>query len=378
MKILWFIKSTLRKLIIRKLIFSGYSSYFAPIVYRRRNEDLFKNKKTTISQKIWAQKRGFFSDSISFYGLTDGNYSEYLSDFDYYRLHPINGPYSKWIDDKLTLRYILQPFAEYLPEYYYHIHNNEILRLSDCPEGFGQTIQDVINLLKEKRHLAAKLVSGSLGKGFYKLAFDGQDFFINNNISPEEEVRELIITWKQTENVGYLITEYLQASKDLRKIWSESPNTMRIMVIRERDQIPRIVLSYIEFGLESSGVIESVNGIYCQVDQVTGCFSDGKIDAGDKVLDCRYHPDSLVLCEGVIPHWSQVTDKIIEISSYLPQVRYMGFDVVITDDGFKIIEINSLQGIMMIQYFYPLLSNEMSKEFFNMLIKEKKAGCKNL
>ena len=34
-------------------------------------------------------------------------------------------------------------------------------------------------------------------------------------------------------------------------------------------------------------------------------------------------------------------DKIVEICNFIPQVRYMGFDIIITNDGFKIIEINS-------------------------------------
>ena len=146
------------------------------------------------------------------------------------------------------------------------------------------------------------------------------------------------------------------------------------MVIRERNQIPKIVVSYIEFGRKSMGVVEGYYGINCLVDQETGWFSGGKIDIDREILEVKYHPDTNYLLEGIIPHWNMVTEKIIEISRYFPQLIYMGFDVVITDDGFKIIEINSLQGIMMIQYFYPLLKSDLTKEFFTSLIEEKKAG----
>ena len=115
-------KNLVRNLAVKRLKASGYSSFFAKAAVSNRYEDFFKNKNTTLAQKLWAQKRGFLSDRISFYGLTENNYRDYLSDFDYYRLHPINGPYSKWIDDKLTFRYLLAPFSSYLPEYYYHIY----------------------------------------------------------------------------------------------------------------------------------------------------------------------------------------------------------------------------------------------------------------
>ncbi len=116
---------------------SFYNAHCAYQLFMMRYDDIFHNKKTTLSQKIWAQKRGFLSDKISYLGLTEDNYTDYLSDFDYIQLHPINGVYSRWIDDKLTIKFILHPFAEYLPEYFYHIYKNEILRLTDCPNGFG-------------------------------------------------------------------------------------------------------------------------------------------------------------------------------------------------------------------------------------------------
>ena len=378
MKIMAFLKSFPRKLVIRWLRSSGYSPHFAPIVLDKWYEDIFRNKKTTIPQKLWAQKRGFLSDAVSFYSLTDSNYTEYLSDFNYYLLHPINGAYSKWIDDKLTIKYILQPFSEYLPDYYYHIYDKEILRLMDCPDGYGQTIGDIIKLLKDKGSLAAKLISGAKGEGFYKLAYRDQNFSINNQLSSGRDLEVLINTWLEMKNVEYVITEYLQAHHELRKIWELTPNTLRIMVIREKDQIPKIVSSFIRFGTNISGVIDSqgAGSVSCLVDVKTGCFSDGKILLNYVMTDCKFHPDSKVLLEGVIPNWSIVREKIIQISSFIPQVAYMGYDVIITDDGFKIIEVNSHQGIKFIQYYHPLLKDDMSENYFHTLLEEKKARLK--
>ena len=180
------------------------SSFYNPKcsyqLFMLRYDDIFKNKKTTLSQKIWAQKRGFLSENISYLGLTDDNYTNYLSDFDYFQLHPINGAYSRWIDGKVTIKFILQPFSEFLPKYYYHIYDNEVLKLMDCPEGLDSGIQGIIDLLKTTRFLAAKPVSGTLGEGFYKLAYDGQDYLLNDKSTSEPEIIGLINSWMQTEN----------------------------------------------------------------------------------------------------------------------------------------------------------------------------------
>ena len=76
------------------------------------------------------------------------------------------------------------------------------------------------------------------------------------------------------------------------------------------------------------------------------------------------HPDTQVTVEGEIPGWEQMKAELLRISSYIPQVIYLGYDVVITDDGFKIIEINSHQAIHMIQTRTPLLKDALTRDFF--------------
>lgn len=158
----------------------GYSSYFAPKIVEERLEDIFNNKTTTLKQKLWAQKRGFLSNKIAFYGLTEDNYKNYLSDFDYYKLHPINGVFSRWIDDKLTIKYVLLPFSVYLPDYYYQIGNDGIIKLMDCPKDYGITIDDIMNLLRAQKCLAVKLIAGSFAEGFYKLSYANNCYYIND------------------------------------------------------------------------------------------------------------------------------------------------------------------------------------------------------
>jgi hypothetical protein len=368
-------------MLINLLTRSMKSSFYNPDcsyqLFMLRYNDIFKNKKTTLSQKIWAQKRGFLSDSISFYGLTEDNYQDYLSDFDYFQLHPINGAFSHWIDDKLTIKYILKPYSEFLPEYYYQVFNKEILRLSDCPEGYGQTPQDVINLLKAKGLLAAKLISGSRGKGFLKLAYEDHNYFVNNHLSSAREIDEIFVSWLEMKNEEYLITEYLKDHKDLQKISIGVPSPLRIIVIREMNNSPRIIYSNIFFATRKSGITTIRGGVGCMVDIQTGFYSDGIIPENGKIIDCKCHPDTNVLLRGVLPNWSLIKREILEISSYIPQVRYMGFDIIITDDGFKIIEMNSHSSISVIQYYYPFLKDESSKEFFSTLIREKKARIKS-
>jgi hypothetical protein len=356
----------LNRWIVRILETRGYDPYFANKIAHDLWQDLFEVKTTTLKQKLWALRRGFFSDKIELYGLNDQNYSDYLSDLDYYKMFPINGFYGRWIDDKLTMRLILQPFAQYLPEYYFQIGNGEILRLPDCPEGYGQEIQDVLALLMEKRCLAAKLFAGSVGVGFVKLDYENQGYSINDQPASEQEVQRVLEPWVNMGGGGYLITEYLHAHPALSRIWSKSANTVRVMAIRQRGQPPRLVGSYIRFGTSATGGVDNTGagGLTCSVDIENGKFSGGKIFNVGKWDHYNDHPDSNVPVAGEVPFWTQITQILIEISNYIPQVIYLGYDVVIIPGGFKIIEINSHQALRSIQAQIPVLKNERTRGFF--------------
>jgi len=351
-----------RRCITKLMQRAGYSPYFEYRIFEKRFNDIFKNKETAIRQKLWSQKRGFLSKHTSLYGLTEENFDHYLSYFDYYKLHPINGPFSHWIDDKLTIKLILHPFSDYFPEYYYHFYHGEILKLSDCPVEYSPTIVSIIELLRKKKTLAGKPLSGSLGRGFVKFGYEGGNFLINNKFVSESEIRNMVQNWMCPGNTGYLITEYLKAHSNLRQIWSETPNTIRISVLRDKFKTPKIINAYI---IDNTGA-----GGICRIDYDSGVFNDGKLFTNNQLEDCKFHTDNHSLLEGVIPHWILIKGKILEISSYIPQVIYMGFDIVVTEDGFKILEINSHEGIEFNQYYSPYMKHEPTKSFFMRLINK--------
>ena len=66
------------------------------------------------------------------YGLTEDNLGDYLSDYDYWRLWPLNGWERIWINDKLTLNALVQDsdLARYVPAYFYYSRPEGLLPLS--------------------------------------------------------------------------------------------------------------------------------------------------------------------------------------------------------------------------------------------------------
>lgn len=360
-------------LISRQMEKAGYSPFYAYKIFKKRFKDLFGKSDISLQKKIWAQKKGFFSNKLDYFNLTEKNYKDYLPDFEYSKLHPINGIFSRWIDDKLTIRMILHPYKEYLPNYYFHIVDGEILKLLDCPKLLSNSLRDIFQLLEIQQTLAIKAIAGSKGEGFYRISYRKNNYFLDDNNIQKNDLINKFHEWILNKDGGYIITEYLTPCQELSNIWSGTANSIRVSVIRNKFQNPKTISAYIRFGTIISGSVDNASsgGIGCRIVLTDGSFNGGRIINNKKLEACNYHPDSNVQLKGMIPNWKFITEKIEEISNFMPQVIYLGYDIVATDNGFKIIEINSHEGIAFHQSYLPYLADEHTKEFFFPLLIQK-------
>lgn len=332
--------------------------------------DFRTNQRSTFGQKLWAYRRGFLSSRSRIYGLTEDNYKNYLSDLDYFRVQPINRWYSHWINDKLTVKYMLFPFNQYMPRYYYHLGHNQtgrfVARLMDCPPGYGTTTADIIRLLQSEGSLAAKLVAGTRGEGFNKISYRDSQYYLNHLPVSESEMLEFL---DQLDR--YLITEYLYPHQELSRIWAKSSNTLRVVVINDDGSKPQIASSSMRFGTERSGHVDMMiaGGIGTVVDLKNGNFSRAKIMRDGELVDCLLHPDTKVPVEGTLPFWPEIVTTVEAIGRYLPHIRFMAYDIIITESGFKIIEINSRPWVYFENYNQPFYTHPVYGRFFRRLLK---------
>lgn len=345
----------------------GIPAYMSYKLYKRLIDDFIYDKDSSLKEKLWSYKRGFLVSSTKAFGLTQQNYKYYVSDFDFYRMYPIDKQYKHWIDDKLTMKYMLSPYSTYLPKYFCTIKMGGIVSpLVDGKDIYS--IDDLLICIKREKQVALKLASSAHGVGFYKLSFQ-EHFEIDNQIVTEAQLIEFLRKLDE-----YLVTEYVVAHEAIRKVSCGALNTVRIMVINEDLKHPRLANSVMKFSTKASGQVDNVKAgsVFAKVNVFTGEFSDAKNIVNNVYLSCNSHPDSKFELKGVLPHWQELSDKLVEISQFLAPLTYFGYDIAITDDGFKIIEINSHQGLMMFQCYGPLLKENIAADFFNKVINNNK------
>lgn len=351
----------------KRFLRKGIRPYMAGIWLNTVKDDFLHTDKP-LKTKLWAWKRGFPSYRIEQYGLTEDNYKYILSDFDYAWLNRINNHYRLLVDDKLSLRYTLDSFKSYLPEYYYLISKRRDKRhlkpLPDLSESYPNTKAGILSLLRDKEKLAFKPVNGTHGDGFYKLEYDGS-YIVNGDKVSEAELLDILYNQKSI----YCITEFVEMHPALKEIYPVSVNTIRVLVINRNYTDPTIEHAYMRIGSSKTGFTDNIGygGICCYMDAETGHYYRGQKIINHKFIDCDVHPDTGVALEGYVPHWESARKGILDICKFIPWVEYLGFDIAITEDGFSIIELNIHQDLH--KYVeYP----DSVKDFFREKIQQKR------
>lgn len=337
---------------------------YYPLRSNMRKE--FKSSNLPLSQRIWATKRGFYPFRIAQYGLTEDNYRDVISDWGYEYIYPMNCKYQLWIENKLTMRYTLAPFADILPKYYFHIMvKRGVMRLMDASKEWPASYDGIIECVKSVKTVAAKHARGAHGNGFYKFEATDDGFLVNGKKFTEEAFRELLGRLDD-----YVLTEYIVMHPLFAEMNPTSVNTIRVTVLNETGNNPIIPFAFLRIGTKRSGYTDNIGsgGMCCKVDVDTGAYYGAEVLNNHVYTKVENHPDTNVKLEGVIPYWDDVKKSIIDICKYMPELEWLGFDIAITPNGFCIVEINRSQDLQK-AYEYP----DVIKKYLLRKFDEKKA-----
>ncbi len=338
-------------------------------------------------KKFWALEHGFLPGRIKLYNLNQTNYLNYLSDMDYFRLHPINNHFAIWINDKLTLKYVIPSVfltlegrkLSIMPEYYLYIENDgRYSYLMDSPQWISHNKDYLFNLLKQKGKLALKPSKGAGGHGFVMLEYIAGDLYVNFKKLNKSAFDEFIESLN-----GYLVMEYVEQHKALNPIWSKSVCTLRVIALKRWDNNfdskVDIIVSYARFGTSKSHGASNLSsgGVAIPFDFNTGRFGEKfyqyqKYAIGGEISFMR-HPDTNVSLTGeMLPNWEIIRDTVFSVCNYLSSLEYFGFDLMVTNDGVKMCEINTHPSLDYEQIMCgPIMLKKEAKEFFEMKLRQK-------
>lgn len=145
---------------------------------------------------------------------------------------------------------------------------------------------------------------------------------------------------------NYLIEEVIIQNKELSKIYDKSVNSLRIFTFFDGKN-SYLLQSIIKFGNNSFVDNFSSGGMYAYLND-SGVIITPAIDQNDNLYE--YHPYSNEKIIGFkVPLFEKALETVLNAAKEIKEIKYIGWDVAIKDDGICIIEGNSYPGVFQIK-----------------------------
>ncbi len=304
----------------------------------------FKNEKqygikTFSFKKFTYFRKGFLSGHPIKYDFVKYKEADYISDIENIKLAYLNYPYGRLLRDKLVFSNYFNSYFK-TPECYGIINKGQFqpVNLNHYINSFGALIE-----LAKWKKLILKPLMGTAGIGINLLESNGNlDFLINKKPFSITQIQELI---NKMDN--YLIVEFIEQSEFTKKFFPQSANTIRLMTLCD-PELPTsfIPYSFIRFGREKSIPADNLSqgGIFSFIDLESGQLSAAMEEVqNDKVIIHTHHPDTGILIEGsIIPEWASLKRFFTELGGIIkPYIKIVGWDIILTEDSFVVIEGNN-------------------------------------
>lgn len=190
------------------------------------------------------------------------------------------------------------------------------------------TFEGFRDFFKRNQKIVAKPKEGVCGRGI--------EFFTYDEDSARSIYEGMI------ESGQFLAEEYLIQHADLIKFHPHSVNTIRVMGIQKNG---KVVIPYASIRTGNGNSVDNLNsgGYVGRIDLDTGVVcTDG---VGKYGMSAKNHPITGVQFKGFkIPRFDEVLDIVRKVSSKVPNVGFIGWDVAILDDKVVVIEGNEFPG----------------------------------
>ena len=316
-------------------------------------------------QRLRAWKTGFSSKSWAMYNLAENDPYLYIADLrgalNSYR---INGFFNPIIGNKLVLSRLLDGSRIPHPRVVSNMIRGQLFEEdasfeADLPKALCRTLE------RYPRQVFRPTWSGS-GEGVFFLSQDSDGLRLNGRKITLESACALLARLDR-----YLATEFLQQAGYASNIYHDSTNTLRVLSLWDFPHGgPYIAALAHRFGSKRTGLTDHYHGGYgglsASVDLQTCTLGKAATQSGNNQLVwTSSHPESGQPIEGVvIPGLKPCIEGLVQAASRFPFCPLIGWDVVITESGYSVLEANTQPALTALQVHEPLLKDPRNRRFF--------------
>lgn len=326
--------------------------FFSVLSYTKRLILQFRNPKNISHFNLIFH--GFLPNRGGYYDFEKNGYRKYVTDHERFLKHTfINYKYKDLFRDKYANYIFLNQYTSKLVPIYGLVVKGRLNMV-------GPSVNSE-DLLASGKKFVMKPRKGFGGRGVQVLQVRGADYFLNGQKKGLDEIFSSLD--------DYILVPFVYQDEYASRVNPNSLNTIRLLTAVLDDEV--VVLgAFHRFGSSTTGNVDnfSTGGISAKINLQSGiiesayCF-DKKTNKKKKI---EYHPDSKEAIMGLqIPKWKEIVEEIVELHGKIRFVRYIGWDIAITTDGYTIVESNDVTDVDSFQIHGPLLADEVNKRFYS-------------
>jgi hypothetical protein len=321
-----------------------------------------KERRWTGPRRPTLWQHGFLSESAAIYDFDRHGVDAYLSDYARFVLTPkIDPPRLRTVlVNKLAFhdRLDAEGFGDAKAPLLGVVSDGRFHPTS-------QGCSDLMSLLDREESVVLKPIAEGGGRGIKLVQRDSLGgLYVNGRPVSRKQLRRTVLTRSPSLIEGRLAQHQYAAD-----IYPQTTNTIRLLVMHEvptRD--PFIALAVHRFGTDRSYPVDNWTrgGLSCHVDLASGRLGPGVTFPQPPPISWHdVHPNSGATLAGeTIPDWHATTELVLTLSARLSFLPYIGWDVVVTGAGPKVIEGNYYSDVNLLQVHRPLLLDPRVRRFY--------------
>lgn len=313
--------------------------------------------KLPVTTRMKFASKGFSVNEYYWYDLANNDYKDYISEYERLQSRNINGQYKTILDDKIIFEEVVGQYAN-VPQNYALVNDGIVSGL----HGNDLNNDNIIEFLSnEARRTVLKWLDRGGGEGTYVIFCEDGKIVVNNTERDEDYLRNLF-----SREGKALLCEYITQSEFAASLYPHTTNTLRIVCAKKRGEAKAEFITAVQrVGCEDSIPVDNLSsgGIVFSIDSSTGEIGTGYATHGrmDRIMvPFEKHPDTGELLRGKkIPDWESLVSEIVELTNKLPYLNFIAWDILLTDDGYTIIEGNASSGCGLFQVEHGVRNSKL-------------------
>lgn len=294
-----------------------------------------------LSKKIEFALMGFSANEYVWYQLDKNDYRQYISEYERLKSRCINGDYKFILDNKIVFEEIFSQYTR-VPRNYALIIDGNVRAL----HGYPINNENAVEFLRTSGKTVLKWIDRGGGGGTYVFESRGEELLANGQPVTKAQIEAIL-----NREGEALLCEYVTQSDFAASLYPYTTNTIRIVCARKKGEYQASIIAAIQrIGCKESIPVDNAHsgGLTCSIELDTGRISYGIARLGkmeNRMKKFDFHPDTDSRISGkVIPNWDAIKTEVLALTNNVPYLNFVAWDVLLTEEGFCIIEGNASSG----------------------------------